>query len=260
MVALWIRAGTVLAGQTALGVRLLGPLAAALASWMLFDAARVLFPGTSAGLVAVMLLNASLLLGVGTVIMTPDSPLLFFWTAAFWAMARLRERRRRRVVAGGGSVRRSGARQQIHRDCSCGSASGLWVAAGSRRSALAAAMATLGGVRDRAVVVRAGADLECGARLGWIRPARRSRRGLAAGPCGRVSGGIGRRTDRSCDTSWCGRCAWPVWRSRSGGPGGRAIRRGRCWRRCRCRRCWCSCSTRSVTGCRATGRRSSTRR
>ena len=89
MVALWIRAGTLLAGQTALGVRLLGPLAAALASCMLFDAARLLFPGTRAGVVAVMLLNASLLLGVGTVIMTPDSPLLFFWTATLWAMARI---------------------------------------------------------------------------------------------------------------------------------------------------------------------------
>jgi 4-amino-4-deoxy-L-arabinose transferase-like glycosyltransferase len=89
MVALWIKAGTLVFGQTALGVRLLGPLAAALASWMLYDAARVLFPGTKAGVAAVMLLNASLLLGVGTVIMTPDSPLLFFWTATLWATARL---------------------------------------------------------------------------------------------------------------------------------------------------------------------------
>ena len=217
MVALWIRAGTALAGQTALGVRLLGPLSAALASWMLFDAARVLFPmlaeslpaapasnatrrpqpttphpdrsnpppastgarlpeddppsgvkqplkprtrssgvglasGTShpaepsrplperleersfgldpasnlhrplkqaslehdkvslspsrpgadlsgaeqAGVIASTLLNGSLLLGVGTVIMTPDSPLLFFWTAALWAMARI-------AVGGGGA-------------------------------------------------------------------------------------------------------------------------------------------------------------
>jgi 4-amino-4-deoxy-L-arabinose transferase-like glycosyltransferase len=94
MVALWIRAGTLLLGQTALGVRLFGPVAAAVASWMLFDAARVLFPGSNAGLVAVLLLNATLLLGVGTVIMTPDSPLLFFWTAGLWAMAR---------VAAGGS-------------------------------------------------------------------------------------------------------------------------------------------------------------
>jgi 4-amino-4-deoxy-L-arabinose transferase-like glycosyltransferase len=89
MVALWIRAGTLAAGQTALGVRLLGPLAAGAASWLLFDAARRLFPATNAGVVAVVLLNASLLLGVGSVIMTPDSPLLFFWTATFWATARL---------------------------------------------------------------------------------------------------------------------------------------------------------------------------
>jgi 4-amino-4-deoxy-L-arabinose transferase-like glycosyltransferase len=89
MVALWIKAGTALLGQTVLGVRLMGPLAAALASCMLFDAARLLFPGTQAAVSAVVLLNASLLLGVGTVIMTPDSSLLFFWTATLWAVARI---------------------------------------------------------------------------------------------------------------------------------------------------------------------------
>lgn len=96
MVALWIKAGTVLFGQTVLGLRVMGPLAAAVASWMLFDAGRVLFPGTRAALVAPLLLNATLLLGVGTVIMTPDSPLLFFWTATLWAMAR--------VAAGGAGM------------------------------------------------------------------------------------------------------------------------------------------------------------
>ncbi len=89
MVALWVRAGTALAGQTALGVRLLGPLAAAAASWLLYDSARLLFPGRRAGVVAVLLLNGTLLLGVGSVIITPDSPLLFFWTATLWAMCRL---------------------------------------------------------------------------------------------------------------------------------------------------------------------------
>ncbi len=89
MVAVWIRAGIMLAGQTALGVRLLGPLAAFVASFMLFDAARVLFPDTRAGITAVLLLNATLLLGAGSIVMTPDSPLLFFWTATLWAMARI---------------------------------------------------------------------------------------------------------------------------------------------------------------------------
>ncbi|HET6608563.1 MAG TPA: glycosyltransferase family 39 protein [Rhodopila sp.] len=89
MVALWIAAGTASAGQTELGVRLLGPLGCLGASWLLLDAGRRLFPGTSAGRVAVLLLNASLILGVGSVIMTPDTPLLVFWTATLWAAARL---------------------------------------------------------------------------------------------------------------------------------------------------------------------------
>jgi 4-amino-4-deoxy-L-arabinose transferase-like glycosyltransferase len=37
----------------------------------------------------VLLLNASLLLGVGAVIMTPDTPLLVFWTASLWAACRV---------------------------------------------------------------------------------------------------------------------------------------------------------------------------
>ncbi|MBS0643677.1 MAG: glycosyltransferase family 39 protein [Proteobacteria bacterium] len=89
MVALWIAAGTDLTGVTPLGVRLLGPLSAALASGLLFDAGRCLFPGTRAGTIAVVMLNATLVLGAGAVIMTPDAPLLAFWIAALWAMARL---------------------------------------------------------------------------------------------------------------------------------------------------------------------------
>ncbi len=94
MVALWIRFGTALAGEHAIGVRLLGPFAAALGSWLVYDTAERLFPGRNAGLIAAALLNATLVLGVGAVIMTPDTPLLLFWTAALWAAARL--------AAGGG--------------------------------------------------------------------------------------------------------------------------------------------------------------
>ena len=89
MVALWIRAGTTLAGQGALGVRLLAPLSAALGSLLLFRAGEDLLPGRRAGLLAAALLNATLLFGVGAVTMTPDTPLLFFWTAALWAAGRL---------------------------------------------------------------------------------------------------------------------------------------------------------------------------
>jgi 4-amino-4-deoxy-L-arabinose transferase-like glycosyltransferase len=88
MVALWVRLGTALAGDTPLGIRLLGPLSVAVASLMLADAADRLLPGRRAGLLAAALLNATLLLGVGAVIMSPDTPLLFFWTCCLWAISR----------------------------------------------------------------------------------------------------------------------------------------------------------------------------
>ena len=88
MVALWIRAGTALLGDSTLGVRLLAPLAAAAGTLLLADAGRRLF-GPGAGLRAAVLLNATLMLGVGAVTMTPDTPLLLFWTACAWALARI---------------------------------------------------------------------------------------------------------------------------------------------------------------------------
>lgn len=89
MVALFIRAGTLIAGETPLGIRLFGPLSLALGSVLLARAADDLFPGRKAGVWAAALLNATLLAGVGAVAMTPDTPLLFFWTATLWALARL---------------------------------------------------------------------------------------------------------------------------------------------------------------------------
>ena len=90
MVALWMRLGTEAAGKGSLGVRLLAPLSALVGSVLLWDAAERLFPGRHAGIPAAALMNATLLLGVGAVTMTPDTPLLFFWTATLWAVARAR--------------------------------------------------------------------------------------------------------------------------------------------------------------------------
>jgi SAM-dependent methyltransferase len=42
------------------------------------------------------LLNATLLFGVGGVLMTPDAPLLAFWAAGLWALARLNVSQRAR--------------------------------------------------------------------------------------------------------------------------------------------------------------------
>jgi 4-amino-4-deoxy-L-arabinose transferase-like glycosyltransferase len=89
MVALWIRAGTALLGDTELGVRLFGPLATAAGSLLLWRAAEDLLPGRGAGVAAVVLANATLLFGVGAATMTPDTPLLFFWTAALFGCGRL---------------------------------------------------------------------------------------------------------------------------------------------------------------------------
>ena len=87
MVALWMRAGTALAGETLLGLRLLGPLSAAAGSVLLARAAEAVRPG--AGVPAAALFNGTLLLGAGAVTMTPDTPLVFFWTLALWALMRL---------------------------------------------------------------------------------------------------------------------------------------------------------------------------
>jgi 4-amino-4-deoxy-L-arabinose transferase-like glycosyltransferase len=89
MVALFIRAGTALLGEGDLGVRLLSPLAAAIGSLLLAQTGRDLFPGTRAGLWAAVLLNATLLFAAGAATMTPDTPLLLFWAATLWALARL---------------------------------------------------------------------------------------------------------------------------------------------------------------------------
>jgi len=89
MVALWCRLGTAIAGHNALGIRLVGPLAIAVASMLVADAGDRLLPGRGVGLRAVLLLNASLLFGVGGVLLTPDAPLLVFWIATLWSLARL---------------------------------------------------------------------------------------------------------------------------------------------------------------------------
>ncbi len=94
MTALWIRAGTWLLGDTALGVRLLSPLAAGCGTLLLAAACADLLDAApvrrgECPLVAAALLNATLLLGAGAVTITPDTPLLLFWTAALCALGRV---------------------------------------------------------------------------------------------------------------------------------------------------------------------------
>ncbi|HUC19832.1 MAG TPA: glycosyltransferase family 39 protein [Acetobacteraceae bacterium] len=90
MVAFWIRFGTWLAGSDPFGIRLLGPFAAAAGSLLLARAAADLVPECrQAGLIAALFINATLLFGAGSIIMTPDTPLLFFWALGLFAIGRL---------------------------------------------------------------------------------------------------------------------------------------------------------------------------
>lgn len=88
MVALWIRAGTELFGETALGVRFMGVLAALVGSCALWAGVQKLLPcGHNAGTQAVLLLNATLMFGVGMCLMTPDTPQMFFAAVLIWTLA-----------------------------------------------------------------------------------------------------------------------------------------------------------------------------
>lgn len=89
MVALFIRLGTWLGGDTPLGVRLLGPFAAALGSVMIWDAGRLVVGRGDAGIAAAMLVNAMPFFAIGASVMTPDTPLMLFWTGTLWALVRL---------------------------------------------------------------------------------------------------------------------------------------------------------------------------
>src|SRR6516164_7921452 len=77
MVALVIRAGTLIAGDTELGVRLVSILLALPMSYAVFRSAALLFGGLRVAATATILLNATLMVSVGTTLITPDSPLLF---------------------------------------------------------------------------------------------------------------------------------------------------------------------------------------
>src|SRR5689334_3875168 len=76
MVALIIRAGTAIAGDSEFGVRLVSILLALPMSWAMYRAAAMLFGSTRVAASATILLNVTLLAAVGTMIVTPDAPLL----------------------------------------------------------------------------------------------------------------------------------------------------------------------------------------
>ncbi|WP_068081318.1 ArnT family glycosyltransferase [Polycladidibacter stylochi] len=88
MVGWWIWLGQTLFGDTTLGARFLSVLSAAIGSAIIWRSATLLYDRVIAGW-TVLFFNATLLIGVGAVLITPDSPAVFFWGLTFWALCEL---------------------------------------------------------------------------------------------------------------------------------------------------------------------------
>src|ERR1700686_5911880 len=90
-VALVIRLGTMIAGDTELGVRLVSILLALPMSFAVYRAAAILFGGRRVAATATILLNVTLMAAGGTLIVTPDAPLLVASSFVLFYLAKLLE-------------------------------------------------------------------------------------------------------------------------------------------------------------------------
>lgn len=90
-VAFVIRAGTMIAGDTELGVRLVSILLALPMSFAVYRAAAILFGGQRVAATATILLNVTLMAAVGTLIVTPDAPLLVASSFVLFFLAKVLE-------------------------------------------------------------------------------------------------------------------------------------------------------------------------
>jgi 4-amino-4-deoxy-L-arabinose transferase-like glycosyltransferase len=89
MVALWIRLSTLLFGNNEFGVRALGALAVTAGTGIIYALSFRLFGERANAAFAASLYCSMLLIGAGAIIMTPDTPLLFFWGIALYALVRI---------------------------------------------------------------------------------------------------------------------------------------------------------------------------
>src|SRR3979490_881466 len=91
MVAFVIRLGTMIAGDTELGVRLVSIMLALPMSWAVYRTAAILFGGQRVAATAAILLNVTLMAAVGTLIVTPDAPLLVASSFVLFYLAKVLE-------------------------------------------------------------------------------------------------------------------------------------------------------------------------
>jgi hypothetical protein len=90
-VALVIRLGTMIAGDTELGVRLVSILSALPMSFAVYRTAAILFGGQRVAATATILLNVTLMAAVGTMIVTPDAPLMVASSFVLFFLAKVLE-------------------------------------------------------------------------------------------------------------------------------------------------------------------------
>ncbi len=90
-VAIIIRLGTLIAGDTGFGVRLVSILLALPMSFALYRTAAILFGNQRVAATATILLNVTLMAAVGTLIVTPDSPLLVASSLVLFFLAKVLE-------------------------------------------------------------------------------------------------------------------------------------------------------------------------
>jgi 4-amino-4-deoxy-L-arabinose transferase-like glycosyltransferase len=90
MVAWGIALGELIAGKTALGVRLLPVIGAALTTLLLYESARLCGAGERLAARAAAWFNATLLIGFGAMLAVPDAPSTLFWTTTLWALLKAR--------------------------------------------------------------------------------------------------------------------------------------------------------------------------
>src|SRR3569833_2593252 len=91
MVAYVIRAGTMIAGDTEFGVRLVSILLALPMSYAIYRSAAILFGGARVAATSAILLNVTLLASVGTLIVTHDAPLLVASSFVLFFLAKVLE-------------------------------------------------------------------------------------------------------------------------------------------------------------------------
>jgi 4-amino-4-deoxy-L-arabinose transferase-like glycosyltransferase len=94
MVALVIRLGTLVAGDTQLGVRLIAVLLAVPATWAVWRAATILFDDERIGADAALYFNLSLVVSIGTVLATIDAPLVVAAAFVLLSLAKVVETQR----------------------------------------------------------------------------------------------------------------------------------------------------------------------